>query len=58
MSALAVGDEVIILEGGFESFTGIVSAIDRIRAEVETEIYSRKTLVSILIDSLKKIGDP
>jgi transcription antitermination factor NusG len=58
MSAIAVGDEVVILEGGIESLTGIIIALDRMNAEVEIEIYGRKTAVSIPIDTLKKTGDP
>jgi transcriptional antiterminator NusG len=48
------GDKVIVTEGPFQTFNGVVSEIKGDKVDVEVKIFGRNTLVSLTFEQIEK----
>ena len=55
-SFYGVGDRVQVLEGPFQSFTGLIQEVDDLKArlKVAISIFNRETLIDLNSDQIKK----
>ena len=51
---LMKGDEVLVLEGPFQTFHGIVNEIRDNKVEINVKIFGRDTSVSLTLDQIEK----
>ena len=56
-SRYIIGEEVKILEGPFNSFTGDIENIDGDKIKIAVLIFGRKTLVELNINQINKHTD-
>jgi transcriptional antiterminator NusG len=52
---LIKGDEVLILEGPFQTFNGVVNEIRDNKVEINVKIFGRDTPVSLTLDQIEKV---
>jgi transcriptional antiterminator NusG len=52
---LIKGDEVLVLEGPFQTFHGIVNEIRDNKVEINVKIFGRDTSVSLTLDQIEKV---
>jgi len=50
-----LGERVLISEGAFKTFEGIISEMKGEKVDVEVKIFGRNTLVSLSIDQINKL---
>ena len=50
-----VGDNVVILEGPFQSFNGTISGVKGDKVDVEVKIFGRNTPVTLTLSQIEKI---
>jgi transcriptional antiterminator NusG len=50
----SVGDNITVLEGPFQSFTGIISEIKGDKVDIEVKIFGRNTSVSLTLSQIEK----
>jgi len=50
-----LGERVMISEGAFKTFEGIISEMKGEKVDVEVKIFGRNTLVSLSIDQINKL---
>jgi transcriptional antiterminator NusG len=49
-----VGEKVLVSEGPFQSFNGVISDVKGEKVDVEVKIFGRNTLVSLTLEQIEK----
>jgi transcriptional antiterminator NusG len=49
------GDQVTVLEGPFQSFTGVVTEIKDEKVDIDIKIFGRSTNVSLTLNQIQKV---
>lgn len=52
---MTIGERVVINEGAFNSFEGIISDIKGEKVDVEVKIFGRNTVVSLTMNQIEKL---
>ena len=50
----AIGESIIVCEGPFKEFSGIIKEVKGDRVDVEIKIFGRNTAVSLTLDQIQK----
>jgi transcriptional antiterminator NusG len=56
-SIYIIGEEIRILDGPFNSFTGEIESIEGDKVKISVLIFGRKTIVELAISQIDKIAD-
>ena len=56
-STYIIGEEVKILDGPFNSFTGHIESIENQKVKISVLIFGRKTIVELAISQIDKLID-
>jgi transcriptional antiterminator NusG len=49
-----VGESIIVSEGPFENFNGIIKEVKSDRVDIEIKIFGRNTAVSLTLEQIRK----